>query len=202
MRTYNHHNLIRNPFVFLDRPGVSEDLYTERNCPEIDKACERQFIQILGDKGFGKTTYLLHLQETGNAVYKYIPEGVRRFCLLPISKYVLIDEIDRYPKILLFIYLTIYRILGTNIVVGSHEDLSRIVRFFGFAFKPFEFSELNLEFLKSWIYKRLEKNQLGCNPPMPSDGDLMEILDKSKNSLREATFYLHIWYAKYCNKTH
>lgn len=200
MRTYNNHNLIRNPFVFLDRPGVDEDLYIERNCPVVDKDKKAQFIQILGDKGFGKTTYLLHLQETKKANYKYIPEGLRRFCLLPISNYVLIDEVDRYPKILLFFYMLIYRFLGTNIVVGTHEDLSLIAKCLRFNFIPFEFSKLNLTFFKGWIDKRLDKNQLDGRPPVPNDEELMDILNKSNNSLREATYYLHVWYAKFCNK--
>jgi hypothetical protein len=201
LRTYNHHGLKRNPFVFLDLPGVNKEFFLERNYPKIDIQRKKQFIQILGEKGFGKTTYLLHVEKNSTATYKYIPDGLRRICLLPIARYVLLDEIDRYPKIMLVFYMFIYRLIGTNIVIGTHADLSHISKLFGFETVCFEFEELSLEFLKAWMVKRLIKEQEGAEPPMPCDKTLLDILEKSNNSLREATILLHIWYAKYCYKT-
>ena len=118
---FAHVNLRRNPFGELTR-----DERTQLAVVEIHEALEhltlpRSSVQIVGEKGHGKTTHLLAIaSHFSDSSYVHIPEGQR--CVIPTDgEPLLIDEAQR---------LTLHqrwRLLRSSrrLILGTHVDLAQ-----------------------------------------------------------------------------
>lgn len=118
---FAHLNLRRNPFGELTR-----EERTQLAVVEIQEALEhltrpRASVQIVGEKGYGKTTHLLAIAgHFPDCSYVHIPEGQR--CVIPASgDPLLIDEAQR---------LTLpqrWHLLrsGRRLILGTHEDFAK-----------------------------------------------------------------------------
>lgn len=115
-----HLNLRRNPFG---------ELSPEERIPlavvEIEQALEhlrqpRSSVQIIGQKGNGKTTHLLAIaQHFPDSVYVHIPEGQR--CLIPVDgEPLLIDEAQRLTQWQRWQILCSER----RLILGTHQDFA------------------------------------------------------------------------------
>jgi len=118
---FAHLNLRRNPFGELTR-----DERTQLAVVEIQQALEhltlpRSCVQIVGEKGYGKTTHLLAIAgHFPDSSYVHIPEGERG--VIPAGGGpLLIDEAQR---------LTIHQrwhVLRSDrrLILGTHEDFAK-----------------------------------------------------------------------------
>ena len=151
-RSYFQFGLRKNPFVAEKLPGVTDELFIERGFPETPKAAQNTFVQIIGEKGAGKTSLLLYWKKLLSGPYTYVPRGIKRYKLLPIRSISYWDEADRIPKFLLWIYLKISCMKKATIVAGTHVDLSDIANKTGKKVITFRFGNITAEELAQWSH--------------------------------------------------
>lgn len=120
---FAHLNLRRNPFGEL---SIAEwTALADVDVSQILHALEQPqaAVQLIGDKGFGKTTHLLALRaRCESAGYVHIPEGERR--AVPTGSPVLIDEAQRLTvrqRWLLFRS-------SVPVVLGTHRDFENALQ--------------------------------------------------------------------------
>ena len=114
-------NLRRNPFGELTR-----EERTQLAVVEIQEALEhltlpRSCVQVVGEKGYGKTTHLLAIAgHFPDSSYIHIPEGER--CVIPSGgNPLLIDEAQRLTRLQRWSVLR----SGRRLVLGTHEDFAK-----------------------------------------------------------------------------
>lgn len=114
---FAHLNLRCNPFgeLSISEWTAQADVDLSPILGALDQP--RSAVQLIGDKGFGKTTHLLALRaRCESAGYVHIPEGERRG--LPTGSPVLIDEAQRLTM------LQRWQLFRSSVplVLGTHHD--------------------------------------------------------------------------------
>lgn len=128
---FEHLNLRRNPFG-----EFSAEDRTQLAVVELDAALDHlqppaqkrpPVLQVIGEKGFGKTTHLLAIAKYfPDAVYVHIPED--EYAAVPnVGEPLLIDEAQRLT---LWQRLRLFRSRRT-LVLGTHRDFSQHLKWAG-----------------------------------------------------------------------
>ncbi|NNJ27883.1 hypothetical protein [Alienimonas chondri] len=169
-------------------------------------------IQLLGEKGAGKTSLLLHWRNERRGPYRYVPPGrpmptgLLRFAPLPAGPLVYWDEADRVPPPLLWLALWKAARNGATVVVGTHRDLTPEATRAGLPIVTHEFPPLTPSALRAWCEPRIAAAALLDSPSedrlVVPDKVLQETCDAAGSSLREASVILHIWAARAARQSH
>ena len=79
--------LTGNPFVIEESPGVPAELWLDRaDVPAAPRAGQRILVQVLGEKGAGKTSLLTHWRHSAPGPYHYVPPaGAGRWAAPPVA---------------------------------------------------------------------------------------------------------------------
>jgi hypothetical protein len=196
---YHLFGLQRNPFVIEQSPGVSENLWVERSLScQTPKAKNTTFVQVIGDKGAGKTSLMIHWQRMIPGPYFYVPRTYHRFFLLPPLKDIVYwDEVDRMPLWTFLLYLTIAKIKGYTIVCGTHKNLTTWAKLWRFQVYDVSFPPLDVEIVYKWAWMRIMHASITDAPPsLPLSKKIVaELLKKSGNCWRRVGDELHKWTA-------
>ncbi len=195
---YRASGLRRNPFAWTadDRdPGpFLNHLAIARPRPG-----EGRLLQLIGEKGAGKTTHLRHWHESIGGDYHYVPpEGP--FDRAPIGPLVFWDEADRLPDRTLVKLFRRAKDQGSTVVAGTHRDLRRPARKTKFPVDTFEFAPVTPELLREWVDTRMHVAQLEDGSPCTvhvDDADLAAVLAEPEGrNLRGAGDLLHVLIAR------
>jgi hypothetical protein len=184
-------------FVILDRYqscGLEKNPFTtDREAVWLDRGWSEPvvggFVQIMGDKGFGKTSHLEHWRNQSPGRYRHVPPGWRRWLSLPVrGKVVYWDEADRVPVLVLSLALLIRR--GRSVVVGTHRDLSIAASRWGYRVTTIELGVPTEDEKQHWAQAQIESvaptgHVLGSVPEGPPDESWRDVGDR-----------LHIWAAQ------
>ncbi|MEM9701256.1 MAG: hypothetical protein AAF907_02280 [Planctomycetota bacterium] len=203
---YARLGLSRNPFTADPAPGVASELWVNRPAPEPPRAGQRRLVQLLGEKGAGKTSLLLRWRDEEAGPYRYVPptfplrDGWRRALLLPVRPLVYWDEADRAPAPLLRFALHRAARTGATVVVGTHHDLTPEATRAELPVQTHAFPPLTPDALRAWCKPRIAAAALPDQPatalPVVPDDILRETCDAAGSSLREASVILHLWAAR------
>lgn len=195
---YTRLGLARNPFAAEQHPGVLPALWLERAGPPAPHG-PRQFLQLLGPRGAGKTSLLLHWRREHPGPYHYTPPGWGRWRWLPSGRTVYWDEIDRVPQPLLALALLLVAVRGGCVIAGSHADRMALARWCGFTCHSYTFPPLTAATLQEWANQRIQAAALpGHIPVLVLDTDTAtEIVAQVGASLRDAAVLLHGWAARH-----
>lgn len=191
--------LARNPFVAEPAPGVPEGLWIARaGVPEIPQPGQRRLIQLIGPKGAGKTSHLLHWRALAPAPYHYVPPDFRRWRSPPVAPLVYWDEADRLAapvRAAAFAYAAARR---ATVVAGTHADLARTAQACGLAVTTYHFPGLTPPVLCEWAAARIADAALpGQAPALFLDAATAEaVCARAGASLRDAAVELHVWAAE------
>ena len=118
---YRQIGLAANPFIASPEPGEPARTFVDRGLPTPP---HHGFVEVVGRKGAGKTTHLLHwLRGRDGGVYRHVPPGVGRFRPLPVAPVVAWDEADRVPAPLLRHAARAARRRGSLVLIGTHRPL-------------------------------------------------------------------------------
>jgi hypothetical protein len=149
---FAHLNLRYNPFGELDRAERARLALVD---PLPLGPGDR--VQLVGDSGRGKTTHLLALQARHpGAVYELVPERADRFVSRPTADVLfLLDEAQRVRQGFL---KALFRRPGP-VVLGTHEDLSRIA-----PMRTLRLAGLGAERLSAMAETRIEAARRGSGP--------------------------------------
>lgn len=196
---YHKLGLRRNPFIAPENLEIPSQLWLDFGVSQSPPIANKLFIQIIGEKGAGKTSHLLHWQQETGGIYYYCQPDYHRWQLPPVQAIAYWDEADRIPLFFLFISLLKARFLNATIVVGTHKNLKIIPQLLGLKIETIILTTLNINNLLKWVEKHLEKERLSSTTPIlwritPVQAE--EIVAKSQKSWRKAANYLHILLAK------
>jgi hypothetical protein len=200
---YHCLGLKRNPFFAPDSLEIDGDRWLDLGYSVAPLPQQRIFLEIIGQKGSGKTSHLLHWQQQtgGNYFYQkpwfwrelppYLPQITEDFNRRFITYW---DEANRIPiPTLLWVLKQAYHQKMT-VVIASHWSLKIFAKIVGFSVKTVKLKPFNLEQLKSWIDRQLIAEKLfdDHEPNLAFSSDQLEtIMTVSQGSWRKAATYLH-----------
>lgn len=198
--------LSRNPFCTEQVPprqeewtGVEQQLWLERGHSQPPRPSGRQLVQLLGDKGAGKSSHLAQWrrQSSGPARY-YPPDYLGRWRWPPLAPICYWDEACRIPAPLLWLALGGAALAGHTVCVGTHRDLGQAARIFGLNVQTIALPPITPAELREWAARRvaavaLPEAALGLSLP---DSLVTECLYEFPYSWRDLSTKLHIWAAQ------
>ncbi|MEO0841680.1 MAG: hypothetical protein AAFY21_20315 [Cyanobacteria bacterium J06641_2] len=200
---YHQLGLRRNPFIALDNLEIPPERWLDFGFSQPPPIQKRLFLQVIGEKGAGKTSHLLHWKRQTEGIYYYTQPGWKAWLLPKIGKIAYWDEANRIPLPLLLIGLWQASLINATIVAGTHNNLAQFASFFGFEIKTITLSTLCVDNLLLWVKKTIEAERLSPYIPINIEftPDIAEkIIAESENSWRKAANYLHIWTARTAQK--
>lgn len=123
---YRAAGLSGNPFAVEVFAGDIPGLFVDRGLPEPPPPGSSTLVQVIGEKGAGKSTHVLHWRNLTAGPYHYVPRRpyVNRWDRPPIAALVYADEIDRMPWPVRFRWFRASARVGATIVAGTHRDLA------------------------------------------------------------------------------
>lgn len=194
---YKAIGLKHNPFIGEEQLAEPTGIWLDRGFSEAPQPNARQLVQILGDKGFGKSSHLHHWRSQTGGSYCFYPPGIGRFKFPPIEAIVYWDEGDRLPFIFLIPALIWASLIGATIAVGTHRDLGFWAKLCGLEVKTIELSPVDPQTLQTWANLKIKAATIpGQICPLElSFSEAEEMIGKAEGSWRIATDYLHIWAA-------
>ena len=196
---YHKLGLQRNPFIASDNLEIPPQHWFDFGFSEAPPIQKRLFVQVIGEKGAGKTSHLLHWKQQTGGVYYYCQPGWKGWLLPPVAKIAYWDEANRIPLPLLVTSLWRSRLINATIFVGTHDNLEKIASLLGFEVKTIRLSTLCVENLLQWVNKLIESERLSPSIPIRlklTTGNARGIVAQSQGSWRKAASFLHIWAAR------
>ena len=194
---YHRLGLKHNPFIVSETVGVAPSLWLDFGFP-IPIPGKKKFIQLMGEKGAGKTSHILHWQKQTKGSYCYYPPGKGAWKVPVVEKISYWDEADRIPYPFLLYALAKAAKEHSTIVVGTHKDLSSLARVLGLQVHKVTLETLTVDSLNVWVAKRIDDVLLEgikqAELKLPQDVAQKVVLE-SGSSWREAAVLLHIWVA-------
>lgn len=156
-------------------------------------------VQLLGEKGAGKTSHLLHWRAQADGPYRYYPPDLRRWRFPPLAPIVYWDEADRIPRLWLLLALALAACQRATVIVGTHRDLSTPARRVGLAVQTVELPALTVAEVQTWAALRVAAVCLTADVPpclCLSDTEAAAVVAQAGGSWRAAGVLLHIWAAQ------
>lgn len=204
---YHAIGLRHNPFIGEEQTDQTQNLWLDRGYSVAPQAKNNQFVQLIGEKGFGKTSHLNYWRSQTGGFYHYCPpEYWNRWQPPKIGAIAYWDEADRMPLGMFLWGLGQMRLARNTLVVGTHHDLGFWAKGFGFHVFTISLPPLDATTLKIWAIAKIKAaslNDQDCRLQL-SDREALDISQKSQGSWRRAADYLHIWAAaiafEYANK--
>lgn len=196
---YHKLGLHRNPFIAPENLEIPSQRWLDFGFSQAPPIQKRLLWQLIGEKGAGKTSHLLHWRQQTGGVYYCCQPGWKQWLLPPVAKIAYWDEANRILLPILVISLWKARLIDATIVIGTHDDLSKIAKLFNFEIKTIKLSTLCVENLLQWTKKLIEAERLSPSTPVSLELTLEEaskIIAVSQESWRKAANYLHIWAAR------
>jgi len=183
-----HLNLRFNPFGELPLKYRAE-LAIIDTAPLLDHlARPGAVLQLLGDKGRGKTTHLLTIKSCfPDAAYVHFPEGERP--PIPSGSPLLLDEAQRIPW---WQRRQLFQFSGP-LILGTHRDFTRQLRRLGRDIKTIEAGEgTNAERLDQVFQRRIEfaRRAPGPVPTIPMN-TIHQLLAQHGDDLRAMEGHLY-----------
>lgn len=190
--------LRHNPFVAEPVPGVDSQLWIERGYtpPKVGASC---LVQVLGEKGAGKTSLLLRWREQAHGPYHYVAPNWHRWQLPPFASIVYWDELDRLPRSLLLLSLLWARRTSATVVAGTHTDLSWAAKLAGLSIRTVVFEPLDGAMIQAWAKLRIAAAGSGTASAVAlslDDRTAARIALEAGSSWRVAADLLHVWAAE------
>lgn len=130
---YHQYGLVRNPFS--TQALAEHRVFVDRGVP-APRPHSGTLVQLLGDKGFGKSTHIAHWRALMAGPYHYVPLEPygSRWARPPFAPSGIAygDEIDRMPLPLRRRWFRSLARTGATLVIGTHVDLAPLGRNAGF----------------------------------------------------------------------
>jgi len=189
---YRQYGLGHNPFAFdVDQ---QQEVFVSRSLPSPPPAGSGVMVQVIGEKGAGKTTQLQQWRRESPGPYFYVPASPwrDRFARPPIADLVYADEVDRMPQPLRLLWFRQLARAGATVIVGTHCDLAAVAHRWGLDVVTHHLGPVDFATLRLVVDQRLLAARAGDAPPLTiDDHELRQIHSVSKGSIRSAEHQLH-----------
>lgn len=193
-----------NPFVAQqiqgERVAPVGKLFVSRNLPDPPPPGSRTLVQVIGDPGMGKSTHLEWWRSKHPGPLHYVPNEPykARWKQPPLVKagfkeaMVYGDEIDRMPSPLRTRWFRHLSQRRATLVIGTHDDLTRVGERSGFDVTTHHLDALDLETLIEIVECRLAAFSTGENSDVLfTIAELEGVLAESGGNPREAEALCH-----------
>ncbi|HEX6986890.1 MAG TPA: hypothetical protein VF170_16050 [Planctomycetaceae bacterium] len=189
--------LARNPFVAEPVPGVAEGLWVPRRLPDAPDPGGRRLLQVIGEKGAGKTSLLLRWRAAAPGPYRHVPDSPARWRPPPLAPLCYWDELDRLPGPVLRVMLRRAAVRGATVAAGTHRDLSAEAARAGLAIETLVLPPLSADDVLAFAAARIAAAGLpGAEPRLTLPPALAAgIAARCGGSWRLAADDLHVWAA-------
>ncbi len=195
---YRRVGLVGNPFSAPESSGEAGpdgSWFVDRGLAPPPPPGARTMIQIIGDQGMGKSTHLAYWQRHQPGPLHYIPRRPYRDRWLPppVGDLVYGDEIDRMPVPLRIRWFQTLARIGATVVIGSHRDVSRVARRYGFAVRTHRLQPVSGPELAQVLDRRLRAAALedATVSVAFTATDVDEILAAGRGNLRACAAVAH-----------
>ncbi|MFK8113435.1 MAG: hypothetical protein AB8B91_14620 [Rubripirellula sp.] len=183
------HNLVRNPFGELTR--AERVAVAVVDIAGISQRVRQPYsaVQLIGDCGRGKTTRMLSLaDQLPESQYVYLPEDGPCPAIAAGSP-LLIDEAQRLPKCVFPLVFS----AGIPLVLGTHRDLSRHLKRFGYQVHTEHIGDENsATLLHRLLNRRIEAARLDAGRiPVVSPEDADWLVNRFGSDVRGVESYLY-----------
>ena len=196
---YESMGLAKNPFAY-GADGLDPGSFSDHMQIAPPQPSQGQFLQLLGDRGVGKSTHLRHWHATVGGDYCHVAH--RNGPELPIGPLVYWDEVDRLPKRRIRRSLQAAASISATVVVGTHRDLAPLARSIGLIDATVCFEPIEVDVLARWTQARIERVKLAeTGFGFPPDV-LRAIATQAGPSMRTAGDLAHIWVARQARGGH
>lgn len=185
---YRLAGLERNPFVAEATPGVAGAHWIERGFPDPPQWRAGHLVQLIGEKGAGKTSHMLRWSEQTPGPYTHIEPGLGRLEWLPTGRVVYWDEADR--ALLIRVALRHQRRIGGMTIVGVHRSVEAAALAAGLTVETYELPPLTTDDVRRFAAARIVARgaQFASWAHLP----FASIARESAGSLRRAGELLHV----------
>lgn len=154
---YFQAGLTQNPFTHRVVAANPDATFVGRGLGSPPPPASHTLVQVIGDKGAGKTTQVQSWRRRVDGPYHYIPESPyrARWAEPPVGELVYGDEIDRMPSPLRHRWFQKLGQRCATVVIGTHVDLSTVARRHGFVVVTHKLGAVDIETLRKVIDTRL-----------------------------------------------
>lgn len=186
--------LERNPFS-TQALGANR-VFIDRGIPAPPPPGSCTLVQLIGDRGYGKSTHLTRWRATQPGPYHYIPLRPyrHRWACPPTQPALTVygDEIDRMPAALRQLWFHSLARAHATVVIGTHADLASTALRVGFTvvshhLRPFSRNELG-----AYLNQRLAAAAVaGTVPRAFTETEIDAVLSASGGTPRDAEDAAH-----------
>lgn len=189
---YHAVGLVENPFVIEDAPAH----FVARGLGPPPLPGSSTMVQVIGEKGFGKTTQLHEWRRSNPGPYHWVPDVPRRhrWKRAPVAPLVYADEVDRMPRPLRQLWLRRLAHANATVVVGTHVDLANAAARAGLCVVTHRLGPVSAATLRRIVEAKMERASLDpgrVERLAIDDDDLADIHRKANGSIRRAEILLH-----------
>lgn len=188
---YRAHGLDHNPFAGEAEAQCS--VFVSRELPSPPPAGALAMVQVLGEKGAGKTSQIQHWRRARPGPYFYVPSspGRERWRKPPVEPLVYADEVDRMPVPRRVHWFRQLARAHSTLVVGTHEDLAPVAIRAGLNVTTHHLGPIDLPTLRRVADARIQAAALADSCFAIGDEELFRVHTLCEGSLRAAHRHLH-----------
>ena len=138
-------------------------VFVDRNLPVPPPPGLMTLVQVIGDRGLGKSTQLEHWRSSAPGPYHYIVRNPyrSRWQKPPVANLVYGDEIDRMPSPRRLRWFQGLAFARATVVIGTHTDLGRQARLVGFDVLTHHLVGFDQPALHGFLERRLAEVAIG-----------------------------------------
>ncbi len=192
---YRAAGLSGNPFAVEALTRNDTETFVDRGLATPPPPASATLVQVIGDKGVGKTTHVMEWRRRAPGPYHYVPRAPSRdrWRTPPVAPLVYADEIDRMPRPVRYRWFRQLGEIGATIVAGTHNDLSAPARRAGLSVVSHQLGPVDLATLAVVVDRRFRDAGLSVDHGaiMISERELSDVHERSCGNLRAAERLLH-----------
>lgn len=192
---YHQHGLRANPFAVPQPIPSQPGSFIDRGLPDPPGASSATLVQVIGDKGAGKSTQVFEWQRREPGPYHYVPPRPyrSRWARPPIADLVYADEIDRMPVPLRSRWFRKLAVTGATVVAGTHVNLASVAHRAGLAVVTHRLGPASVATVRAVLEARvLQASIVDVTSSFRlTNADIVDLHARSQGSLRTAEVLAH-----------
>ena len=191
---YTSSGLRNNPFAATDPGSAGNSCFVDRGLSTPPPRSSLTLVQVIGDKGAGKSTQVHEWRRTAPGPYHYVAARPYRdrWARPPVEPLVYADEIDRMPVPLRQRWFRQLAAAKSTVVAGTHVDLGLSARRAGLAVITHHIGPADLAIIRQVLIAKIKQASLESRVTFAlAEFEIEDIHRRCGGSLRAAEVLAH-----------